>query len=364
MPTEVRIFGEVGVDVTAADVRSVLDLVDETEELHVRIDSNGGDVLEGFSIHGLFERHPGKKVATIEPTAFSIASYIAMACDEIEIAGNGYFMLHNPWASAEGDDAEFTKKAALLSKLKADMIDAYSKRMGKSVEEVKAILMEESYFNASESIAAGLADRATEQLQTSRIKAKQSKSLPQRVAASLFSAANGGNPKPRQEPPMANEKKPATVSQIKAIFPKAKDKFVVRCMEQELTEEQVATKAMEELQAENDELNAKLKAMEEENEKAKAKASEEEEKAKAKAEEEEQQAKAEEEETTKAKAHARGSKPVGFAGGSKGGVASATARWQAAVDECSKGSRNRAQAVIKANKRYPGLRDEMLAEAN
>jgi hypothetical protein len=48
----------------------------------------------------------------IESSAFSIASFVAMAFDDVEISSNGYMMLHNPYAQAEGDDEDFAKQSA------------------------------------------------------------------------------------------------------------------------------------------------------------------------------------------------------------------------------------------------------------
>jgi len=106
----------------------------------VKIHSEGGSVVEGFRIYDLVAAYAGPKRAVIESAAYSIASFIPMAFDEIEIAPNGYMMLHNPYMGAEGDDEELAAKAEFLAKLKGNMIDAYAKKSGKSIDEVKSIL--------------------------------------------------------------------------------------------------------------------------------------------------------------------------------------------------------------------------------
>ena len=55
-----------------------------------------------------------------------------------------------------------------------------------------------------------------------------------------------------------------SIKEIKAAFPKMKDSFFVKCLERELPIASVASAAAEELMAENQELMAKVAAMEEE----------------------------------------------------------------------------------------------------
>ena len=112
------------------------------------------------------------------------------------------------------------------------------------------------------------------------------------------------------------------------------------------------------MQSEVEALQAKLAAYEEEEAKAKA---EEEEEAKAKAEEEEK-AKAEEKEEEAAKAKARGHQPI--AATIRSGSVSAREKWADVIDEYQKRGMSRVNAVQRANKAYPGLRQQIVDEAN
>ena len=351
MPNEIKIFGEVGEQVTADEIRNLLDSMDQTEPLTVRIDSPGGDVRQGFAIYTALKNYPGKKTAIVESSAFSIASYIPMACDEIEMASNGYFMIHNPMVQAIGDDDDLAQQSELLAKLKNDMVAAYSERTGMDADAVLTLMKAETYFDARESVSSGFADRVQGREVATRISAMFTNSMPHGVVASLRGEQPDGNQTSPMEIPMSDKPRvAATVKQIKAAFPKAKSDFVVKCMEQELTEEEVTSRAMEELMAENEELMAKVASMEEMLEESKAKAMEEEEEAKAKAMEEEE-----------AKAKARGNSPVAVGTGS---APSATVRWNDAVASYQSKGFPKAKAVSMANKKNPGLREQFLQEAN
>jgi ATP-dependent protease ClpP protease subunit len=356
---EIRIDGVIGTDegeVSAAWLRSELP-ANGTEPIRVSVHSEGGSVFEGFACHDVLAEYKGPKTIAVESTAFSIASFIAMAGDEIEMSPNAYFMLHNPRINIEGDDEELAKKSGMISSLKTTMVNGYAQRTGKSPDEIQAILKAETYFNATEAVEFGLADRITQKPVNGRPLACIS-TMPHGVVSALFGAGSGGDSDSKKGQKMT-ESTPvaATVQQIKAAYPKAKAEFVLSCIEKALPMASVASAAAEEMMKENEELKAKVSALEEEMAKAKAKAECDEEKPDAKAEGEDDT-----EEKVEAKAKARGAKPV-----AKGtsGRPSASARWNDAIESAlPKCNGNKMKAVALASRNNPGLREAMLAEVN
>ncbi len=365
----IRIDGVIGQgegEVTAEWVRAQLP-TNATEPIRVSIHSEGGSVFEGFAIHDVLASYAGPKTVAVESTAFSIASFIAMAGDEIEMSPNAYFMLHNPRISVEGDDSELAKTAGMIADLKTNMVNAYAQRMGKPVEQVQAILKEETYFNATDAVAAGLADRITQKPITGRPLACLA-TMPHGVVSALFGAGSGGDNDSKKGHKMT-ESRPvaATVKEIKAAFPalaKAKPNFVIDCVEREMPLASVAAAAAEEMMKENEDLSAKCKAMEEELTALRAKAMEDEdpEKKPEASEDEDEDDKEGDSDPMAAKAKSRGAKPVARA---TAGRASASARWNQAVAEAmTKCGNNKMKAVAIASRNNPGLREAMIAEAN
>ena len=265
MPNELCLYGEIGVDITSVDVKTLLAQMDQTEDLVVRIDSPGGSVFQGFSIHESLSQYPGQKQAVVESAAMSIASYILTAFEDVAIARNGYVMIHNPNMVMDGDDEAFSKAASDLTKYKSTMVSDYAQRTGKSESEILELMKAETYLNADEAIEMGFATSKTEPV-PSRVVTAKTKHMPAAVRSALAEAGDTDTDSPTKEKPVAEQPKrvAATVSQIKSMFPKAKSDFIVRCMEKEMTAEEVQNKAMEELQSEVEELQAKLAAYEEE----------------------------------------------------------------------------------------------------
>jgi ATP-dependent protease ClpP protease subunit len=360
----IRIDGVIGTgkdEISAAMVREQLP-ENGTEPIAVKIHSEGGSVFEGFAIHDAFAAYQGPKTLSIESSAFSIASFIACAFDDVEISSNGYMMLHNPYAAVEGDDEDFARQSEMLGKLKTSMVSAYASRSGKSEDEIKAILKNETYLNAQQSVEMGLAKRIAGQPVIGRAFAKV-KTMPHGVVAALFGAGSDGENRETEGKPMSTAPVAATIQEIKAAYPKAKSDFIVKCLERSLPMASVASAAAEEMMSENEDLKKQVSAMQEElakykamdEEKAKAMESEEDE------EEEPAMAMEDEEKKTEAKAKS-GVKPVAKA---RTSGPSASVRWNQAVDAAmAKTGNNKMKAVALANRNHPGLREAYVAEVN
>ena len=363
MTKTIRIDGVIGSsdgEISAVMIREQLP-ENGIDPIAVKIHSEGGSVFEGFAIHDAFAAYQGPKSLSIESSAFSIASFIACAFEDVEISSNGYMMLHNPYAQVEGDDEDFARQSEMLGKLKTSMVAAYAQRSGKSEDEIKAILKNETYLNAQQSVEMGLAKRIAGQPVIGRAFAKV-KNIPHRVLAALSGSGSGGDNDSTKGKTMS-ESKPvaATLQEIEAAFPKASEKFIVKCLRRSLPLASVASAAAEEMMSENEDLKKQVTAMTEELAKYKAAeleiGIEDEEK-----EEDPAMAMEDEEKKPDAKSKARGVRPVAKA---RTSGPSARVRWDEAIDAAmAKTGNNKMKAVALASRNHPGLREAFLAEVN
>lgn len=326
----------------ATDFIAELEKCDPEQTLYLDFHSEGGSVFEGFRMANAVEDWPGKVVGRVKVAAFSICSYIAMKCDEIEIAVNGFFMIHNPYTKAEGDDEQLARDSKLLSEMKAEMVKSYSGRTGMDADAVLEMMKQQPYIGADQAIQMGLADRVIEQAKPETRDFTPKNHIPSNVFAAMFAQIDGDKPAttPKEQPVTTEPQKPvaASVRAIKTAFPKASNDFIVKCMDEELEMEDVGEEYAKAMEAENEELKAQVSAMGEEITALKAAA-------------------AEPEEAPVAKK--TGVEPVANAGVEK--VATPVAQWNAAVEaEVAKG-KTRQKAVMAANRNNPGLREQMLA---
>jgi ATP-dependent protease ClpP protease subunit len=354
MPKKIKIDGVVGTgegEISSSWVKSQLP-TNGLDPIELVIHSEGGSVFEGFAIYDALCQYQGPKKCVISSYAASIASFIPMACNEVEITPNGYMMMHAPYSEEGGTAADMMNGATLLADMESKMVAAYSAKSGKPANEITAILSKDTFFNAEQCLANGFVNKIAPSPVVGRMVAK-AKSMPHGIYQALFGAGPGGdNREPTKEKSMSESQKPvaATVKQIKAAFPKAKNEFIVKAMEQEMPMEQVASSFANEAMTENETLSAKVMAMETELAALKAKALE-------------IEVEPKEEEVMPPAAKAKsGVTPVAKA--KTAGSVSAKAKWQSLIQAKVSTGVPQSKAVAFVNKENPGLREQMLAEVN
>lgn len=159
MDAHIFLFGEIGG--WGVDEGEILKQIakakqDKAETLIVQISSFGGYVYSGKAIYSALKASGIPVRVEIIGQAFSIASYIAMAGDEILIAEKGEMMIHPAWSFAEGNAEELRKQADDLEKMSEEIFAVYVER-GADKDTIRSYFDEERILSASEAIEAGLA---------------------------------------------------------------------------------------------------------------------------------------------------------------------------------------------------------------
>jgi ATP-dependent Clp endopeptidase proteolytic subunit ClpP len=147
---DIYIFDEIGTyGVTAQEfISDIKDLKDTP--INLRINSIGGDVFDGMAMYNVIKRRESKTTVYIEGIAASIATIIALGADEVVMAENSLFMIHNAWGGASGEAKDMRKTAETLDKISSELIDIYRKKTGLSYEVLSEMMDEETWLNANE----------------------------------------------------------------------------------------------------------------------------------------------------------------------------------------------------------------------
>lgn len=167
---EVWIYGDIGESWDGESVAAKNFVKDfaaiDADDITVRINSYGGSVTDGLAIHNAIKRHPANVTVEIDGAAFSIASLIAMAGDDVRMADNALLMIHAPWGFAMGNAAEMRDTADTLDKYASAMSSAYIAQSGKPAEDVMALLQDgkDHWFTAAEALAEGFVHSITDAL--------------------------------------------------------------------------------------------------------------------------------------------------------------------------------------------------------
>lgn len=167
-PAEVWLFDEIDSwwGVGAKDVQQVLNSI-TADKILMHLNSPGGDVFEAHAIYNALRAHPANVTVQVEGLAASAASYIAMAGDQVLIASNASFMIHDAITLTYGNEADHLHNAPILGQQSDIIARIYAERTGTEAEEWRDRMREESWFDATEAIELGLADGLIEHPDTS-----------------------------------------------------------------------------------------------------------------------------------------------------------------------------------------------------
>ncbi len=132
-------------------------LKDATGDITLRINSPGGDVFDGIAIYNDLIAYDGKVKVEVVGLAASIASIIAMAGDEITIADNAMFMIHNAWTIGVGNRHDMADVATVLGKIDDALARTYAARTTTGIRSIKQMMDDETWLTAKEAKEAGFA---------------------------------------------------------------------------------------------------------------------------------------------------------------------------------------------------------------
>ena len=163
-PADVYIFDEIGTyGITAQEfITDIKDLKDTP--INLRINSLGGDVFDGMAMYNVIKRREAKTTVYIEGIAASIATIISLGADEVVMAENSLFMIHNAWGGTMGEAKDMRKSADTLDKISNELTDIYRKKTGLSYDALAEMMDEETWLNANEALEMGFIDTISDSI--------------------------------------------------------------------------------------------------------------------------------------------------------------------------------------------------------
>ena len=169
---DIWIYGDIGESwsgdsVTAKDLSDELKKLAGVKEITLRLNSPGGNVFDGLAMYNSLKKFPARIVTEIDGMALSIASIVALAGDEVRMAGNAVYMIHNPWTMTAGDSAEMRKVADQLDLVRDSLAGTYAAKTKESasLEQISSWMDAETWFNADEALKAGFVDQITDPIE-------------------------------------------------------------------------------------------------------------------------------------------------------------------------------------------------------
>ena len=146
-------------DMSANLLSRQLEELEDVNEIHVYLNSYGGEVAEGLAIYNALRRHKAKIVTYCDGFACSIASVIFMAGDERVMNEASLLMIHNAWTYASGNSAELRKLAEDMDKITQASVEAYKAHSNLEEKQIKKMMDAETWILPSEALEYGFATK-------------------------------------------------------------------------------------------------------------------------------------------------------------------------------------------------------------
>lgn len=231
---EVFIYGDIGESwwgetVAAKDFVKEIAALD-VDSMTVRLNSYGGSVTDGLAIHNAIKRHKATVTIAIDGAAYSIASLIAMAGDEIHMAANAMLMIHAPWGGVIGNSAELRDYADVLDKMAGAMANTYAARTGQPLDDMLALLTDgaDHWYDAEEALEAGFVTHITDALALAASANRFTDPALRRAVNPPAAAAAVTPPEKETKMPDLNTPTPAAAPDIAALTAQAHADYQAR----------------------------------------------------------------------------------------------------------------------------------------
>jgi len=188
---EVSMDGPIGAfGIPASDFRAALGSLGDVKQINLRINSPGGEVFDGITVHNILARQKATVVATIDGLAASISSLIPMAADKIIMPENAMMMVHNPAGLVFGTADDMEDMADALNKFRDGMVTSYAAKTKQTPAKIIEMMAAETWLTAKEAKELGFADEVA----------------PPRKVTAFFDLSNFRHPP--KEPTAMTTKKP------------------------------------------------------------------------------------------------------------------------------------------------------------
>jgi ATP-dependent Clp protease protease subunit len=140
-----------------------LEAEDPDKDIHVYVNSGGGEVTAGMAIYDTFQFIKPDVSTVVMGQACSMGSCLAQAGAKGKrlILPNARHMIHQPSGGARGQATDIQIQAQEILKMKKYLTEIYVKHntAGRTFEQLTADMERDNFMSAEEAVAYGLADR-------------------------------------------------------------------------------------------------------------------------------------------------------------------------------------------------------------
>lgn len=149
-----------GLYITAESFMREMENIRSAEHITIHLNSSGGDLYTGVSIHNLLRQLKGRKTIIIDGLAASAASVIACAADELLVMPGSIMMVHEGYVPLCGwyTRSELSQIDTQFEASVKSMLRIYASKANTDESVIEEMVKSETWLVGQEIIDAGFAD--------------------------------------------------------------------------------------------------------------------------------------------------------------------------------------------------------------
>lgn len=130
------------------------------EEVTFNLNSGGGSVNAGSEIYTMLSSYSGRVVVNITSLSASIASVFMLGADEVNISHQAQIMIHQPHFRNEGvvDKLSLERSLNMLDSTERSIAKVYMKKTGLSEDEILDMMFKETWLTSDQALELGFVD--------------------------------------------------------------------------------------------------------------------------------------------------------------------------------------------------------------
>src|SRR5438477_7131989 len=162
--TEMIISGHIGASwyddsgTTSKEFREKFSAIPKGQQVHVRINSEGGSVSDALEIYNCIQARKEDVTTFNDGYALSSASIILCAGSKAITPHASLTMIHVPWSMTVGDEGDHLKAAQMLAKHGDTIAEIYARKTGKLASEMRDAMKTETWFTGAEAAEFGFSE--------------------------------------------------------------------------------------------------------------------------------------------------------------------------------------------------------------
>lgn len=163
---DIPILSHIGKDgISLNYVKGIVDSNQNSEGFRLLMDSEGGDVYEGYAIYNFLKSLNKPIECDVIGICASISTLIALSADKITIGELGRWLVHLPMVDLKmANRIDMEEAKSIVNRIENELVSVYSEKTGKTREYITSLMEKDEFLTSQQAKEIGFVDEIKNKL--------------------------------------------------------------------------------------------------------------------------------------------------------------------------------------------------------